>query len=435
MLSALLAENMADIHTEFIDLSQLKVGMFVYLDMGWMDHPFPVSNFKISSQEQIDTLRSLGLERIRYAPAKSSPVPTPAASTPEPAAETPVTSPELQQVQRRRELLASQAHSLQVCEKQFNHAAQTYRQITEQVHAQPRHAADLCSQLIQGFLGQILGEDDAAIRLLSEKAGEKTSLHSINVTVISLLLGKALKLDKADMLQLGIGALLHDIGKIDLPDRLRWMDEHFSSAERQLYQEHVAHGISIGRKMELATPALLMIAQHHEFSNGSGYPSHIAGDRMLALSRILSLVNHYDNICNPANPALAVTPHEALSLLFTIQKSLFHGPTLTAFIRMMGIYPPGSVVQLSDDRYAMVVSVNSARPIKPNVVIHDPAIPKEEALVVNLEHEAELCIHHSLKPLQLPKQAYDYLSPRKRLCYFFERGLDAGSNQPSEGLL
>jgi putative nucleotidyltransferase with HDIG domain len=427
---------MTDIHTQFIDLSQLKIGMFVYLDMGWMDHPFPVSNFKISNQSQIDTIRSLGIDRIRFAPEKSSVVETEEnrATSVMPAVENTET-PEEALSRKRRELLSSQAISLQLCERQFHHAAQTYKQVTEVVHAQPSLAKDLSEQLIQGFLSQILGEDEAAIRLLSEKAGEKTSLHSINVTVISLLLGKALNLSKAEMLQLGIGALVHDIGKIELPDRLRWMDEHFGSAEKQAFQEHVSHGVNLARKMGLEPATMLMVAQHHEYVNGSGYPSRIPGDKMLALSRILSLVNHYDNLCNPVNPALSITPHEALSLIFTLQKTLFHTPTLTAFIRMMGIYPPGSVVQLTDERYAMVVSVNSSRPIKPNVVIHDPLIPKEEALVINLEHEKQLCIHRSLKPVQLPKAAYDYLSPRKRLCYFFERGLDADSNSVTEAPL
>jgi hypothetical protein len=91
---------------------------------------------------------------------------------------------------------------------------------------------------------------------------------------------------------------------------------------------------------------------------------------------------------------------------------------------MMGIYPPGSVVQLSDERYALVVSVNSSRPIKPKVIIHDPSVPRDDALMINLEHETHLGIRRSLKPVQLPKAAYDYLSPRKRLCYFFERASD-----------
>jgi hypothetical protein len=78
--------SMTDIHTQFIDTSQLRIGMFVYLDMGWMEHPFPVSNFRISHQEQIDKIRSLGLERIRYAPAKSDPEPAAVitSGTPEP---------------------------------------------------------------------------------------------------------------------------------------------------------------------------------------------------------------------------------------------------------------------------------------------------------------------------------------------------------------
>jgi hypothetical protein len=76
---------------------------------------------------------------------------------------------------RRRRALASQAASLQVCERQFNHAAQTFKQVSEHVHAQPGLAKQLVEQLIQGFLRQILSEDEAAIRLLSEKAGKDFS--------------------------------------------------------------------------------------------------------------------------------------------------------------------------------------------------------------------------------------------------------------------
>lgn len=423
---------MADIHTQFIDLSQLRVGMFIYLDVGWMDHPFPVSNFKISSQEQIDSIRSLGIERIRYAPDRSTPVVAETEKNESAVNSKPEETPEETAVRKRRDLLASQAASLQVCERQFNHAAQTFKQITDVVHAQPAFAKHLTEQLIQGFLGQILGEDEAAIRLLSEKAGEKTSLHSINVTVISLLLGKALNLSKTDMLNLGVGALVHDIGKIELPDRLRWMDEHFTSAEKQIYHEHVMHSVNLARKMDLAPNSMLLMAQHHEHFDGSGYPSRIPGEKMSPLSRIVTLVNHYDNLCNPTNPAQAITPHEALSQIFTQYKAHFHVPTLTSFIRMMGIYPPGSVVQLTDQRYALVVSVNSSRPIKPKVVIHDTSVNREEALVINLEHEQQLCIHRSLRPVQLPRAAYDYLSPRKRLCYFFERGMEANDQAESQ---
>ena len=417
---------MTDTTHQFISPAELRIGLYIYLDIGWMDHPFPVSSFEIRTQEQIQKLQALGLQKIRYAPDKSQPAApvVTTASSPPPKAEALVESPEATEAKRKKALLASQQASLMACERQFGQATQEFKHLTEIIHAQPTAAKETASKLVQGMLDGILNHDESALRLLSEKAGEKTALHSINVTLISLLLGKALELAKEDMLELGIGALLHDVGKMELPDRLRWVDELSSPSERQLYQSHVAHGVNLARKMQLSNSATLLIAQHHEFADGTGYPGHIHVEKMSSLSRIISLVNRFDNMCNPSNVALAITPHEALSQLFTKNKLQSDTPSLTAFIKMMGIYPPGSVVQLSDERYALVVSVNSARPIKPKVIIHDPAIPREDALMINLEHEAQLGIRRSLKPVQLPKAAYDYLSPRKRLCYFFERASD-----------
>lgn len=424
---------MTDDQPTYIDVAQLRIGLYVYLDMSWLAHPFPVNNFIISDASQIATLRSLGVERIRYAPEKSVPEPAPAFQLlPEqlPANVVPIASePHIPAEKSRRELLADQYASLLQCEKQFNQLSQNFRQIIDQVHAQPSAANDQSQQTINALLGELLGDGDASIRLLSENAGEKTALHSVNVTVISLLLGRAMELSKADMFELGIGALLHDIGKLALPDRVRWLDELFTQSEKQLYQSHVAQGVNLARKMALSGSATLVIGQHHENADGTGYPAGIASDKMIPLARIVALVNRYDNLCNPTNPVNALTPHEALSLLFAQHKHQFHAATMTAFIRMMGIYPPGSIVQLNDDRYALVESVNSSRPIKPKVIICEPSIPRDEALIVNLEHEPQLAIRRSLRPLQLPKQAQDYLSPRKRISYFFERSND---DQPSE---
>ncbi|MBC3875963.1 HD-GYP domain-containing protein [Undibacterium flavidum] len=417
---------MTEINSHFISPAELQIGMYIYLDIGWMDHPFPVNSFEVRNQDQINKLRDLGLQKIRYAPEKSHVESVVIAPTVV-AVKTTNETPEELAAKQRRALLHQQQASLMQCEKQFGQATQEFKHLTEIVHAQPLLARDSATQLVRGMLEGILNAEESAIRLLSEKAGEKTALHSVNVTLISLLLGKALELPKDDMLELGIGALLHDVGKMELPDRLRWLDDQSSPAERQLYQSHVAHGVNIARKLQLSPNATILIAQHHEYADGSGYPGHIHVEKMTGLSRIISLVNRFDNLCNPSNVAHAVTPHEALSQLFTKNKTQSDTATLTAFIKMMGIYPPGSVVQLSDERYALVVSVNSSRPIKPKVVIHDPHIPREDALVINLEHETQIGIRRSLKPIQLPKAAYDYLSPRKRLCYFFERASDPAS--------
>jgi putative nucleotidyltransferase with HDIG domain len=409
---------MTDTQAQFIDIADLRIGLYVYVDLGWISHPFPLSSFKIQSPEQIATLRTLGIERIRYSPEKSDPEDVPE----ETKNLTPASiSPEDLQRQQRKALLGSQNASLKACERQYSQASKIYKQVLEQTRAQPDKSRAQALVLIEEVQGQLQGLEESSIRLLSEQIGDRASLHSINVLVLSLLLGKACGMSDADLQELGVGALLHDIGKQELPNRLRWGDELFSSAEKKLYQEHVNYGIALGKKMEISSAALLCIAQHHELANGSGYPMHSLNERISPLARIVTLTNQYDNLCNPGHPASALTPHEALSTIFTQMKGCFDSKTMSVFIRMMGVYPPGSVVQLTDDRYAMVVSVNSSRPLKPRLIVYDQHIPKEEALVVDLEQQADLGVRRSIKPVLLPRQVMSYLSPRQHICYFFER--------------
>ena len=139
---------------------------------------------------------------------------------------------------------------------------------------------------------------------------------------------------------------------------------------------------------------------------------------------MVALVNHYDRMCSPVGGG-GLTPHETLSIIFAQHKARFDSVVLGAFIRMMGVYPPGSIVQLVNDRYAIVASVNSSRPLRPRVIVHDSRVPKDEAPILDLESVPELGIRRSLKPSQLPRDALDYLSPRKRICYFFERAVNS----------
>jgi hypothetical protein len=201
---------------------------------------------------------------------------------------------------------------------------------------------------------------------------------------------------------------------------VRHREDHFSGSEVRAYEEHVAHSVSHARKMGLSSGAILVIAQHHEHADGSGFPLHLNTDRMTAGARIVALVNRYDNLCNPNLAARALTPHESLSLLFAQGKTKFDTAILGAFIRMMGVYPAGSTVQLTDDRYALVVGVNSSRPLKPRVLVYEARVPRDEALILDLETVQGLGIRRSIKPAQLPVTALEYLAPRPRVAYFFE---------------
>ena len=415
---------------ETIDVQALRVGMFVHLDMGWLAHPFPLSSFRIESPAQIDTIRGLGVKRLRWSPAHSVIEPGPterpgaaadaaAAAAAQAEAVLKESAEERERAARRARLAAERAR-LALAERQFGEAARDLRRAHDLVHAQPATCRERSEALTRALLDKMLGDGDVCVRLLGDGIGDKAALHPLNVAVISLLMGRALGWSEGDMLDLGVGAMLHDIGKLDLPERVRQKGEHFSSSEVRAYEDHVARGVAQAARMGLATGATLVIAQHHEHADGTGFPQRIGAERMTPAARVVALVNRYDKLCNPPLGQRALTPHEALSLLFAQHRSRFDTSILAAFIKLMGVYPPGSVVQLTDDRYGMVVGVNASRPLKPRVLVHENEVPASEAQVLDLELLPDLGVRRSISPLNLPADAARTLAPRQRVAYFFE---------------
>ena len=122
----------------------------------------------------------------------------------------------------------------------------------------------------------------------------------------------------------------------------------------------------------------------------------------------------------PLNLANALTPHEALSLMFAKLRNKFDPKLLQVFIRCLGVYPPGTIVQLSNGVIGMVATVNTQKPMKPMIVIYDEGIPKDDAITVDLERETDLNIAKAIRPAQVPIEIYNYLSPRKRVSYYFD---------------
>lgn len=420
--------------TATVEPQDLRIGMFIHLDGGWMSHPFPLSSFKISSAEQIETIRSLGLKKLRWSPERSD---LPAEDTvavaiaEQPEAPAAVQEDPAAQARRLAEVRAeAELVAVRQCERQYQEACRDLRRINDAIAGEPQLAREGAKALTQALLDKMLVDGELCVRVLGEPTGDRHSAHAINVAVVSLLLARSLNMGASDMTDLGTGALLHDMGKLALPDRVRLPHEDFSSAEASLYRDHVAHGITQGRRMGLSAGALLVVAQHHELADGSGFPKGATAERMSVAARIVALVNYYDNLCNAASVARSLTPHEALSRMFAQARSKFDATILNGFIRMMGIYPPGSLVQLSDDRYAMVTSVNSARPLKPVVRVFDPARSSSRGFHLNLEECPDLGIRRSLKPSQLPTRAAEVLAPRQRVAYFFDVSVPAEGDRP-----
>ena len=403
-----------------VAIQDLKIGMFVHLDGGWISHPFPLSNFRISSADEIQRIRELGVRELRWSRDKSvletADVPAHEAAAKAEAPAAPAPTP----TELRRALLDAQRRAAQRCENQFNEAALALKQTVACAREQPEAAREAGLALAHALRNKLIGDEQVCLRLLSAQAGEKPTAHALNVTVIAMLMGRLFKLPEAELVDLALGAMLHDIGKLELPHRVHHHNERMTAAEVKAYRDHARLGSLLAKRMKLSPTVVQVIEQHHEEADGDGFPNRLNMDRMCDAARIVSIVNRYDGLCNPRNLARALTPHEAVSRLFTQGRDKFEATMLNAFIRMMGVYPVGSVVQLTDDRFAVVTHVNASRPLKPQVMVYDSAVPRDDALLVNLINEPDLGIRRSVAAAQLPDVARAYLTPAPRLAYFFE---------------
>ena len=419
----------------YVSMEQLEVGLYVYLDLKWFQHPFAFTNFKIKDEEQIATIRGLGLKKIRFDPARSDSKPKPRepdkSETAGPVEPLLKGHPALAAKRTLIEKIKVQREAAARIEHAFVDTAKTIRDVEKNLLSDPEKTVAQASKLVGQIADSILSAPELAIHVMGDKiGGEELYFHSLNVTMLSLMVAREIRLPQEAVQPLGMGALFHDVGRREIPDKVLMKMEPLTQAEKNLYEMHCQYGIEIGRKLNFSPAVLSIIGEHHELYDGSGYPKKLKGEAISLLARIVAIANYYDTLCNPVNILNALTPHEALANMFAKLRTKFDSRLLQIFVRCLGVYPPGTVVQLSNGVLGMVATINTAKPMKPMVVVYDPEIPKEEALLVDLEVEADVNIAKALRPGQLPREIYTYLNPRKQVSYYFDAS--AGSKEPAK---
>lgn len=407
----------------YVTPDQLRVGLYVHLDLSWMDHPFKFNNFKIRTEAEIAQIRALGLKRLRYDPLRSDHQPPagPAGDdTPTPDAVVDAPPPEAHQPTGRELRLQALHLAIHECERKFVETTREAKRIERDLRVNPTRSAQDAHVLINGMLDSLLTESEIVLHAMQPRPGTPdTYLHALNVTVLALILAKALDMLTEDARHLGLGALFHDAGKAQIPDRVIRKTDPLTSSEIALVRQHVDFGARIASEIGLHETVVRIIQQHHELCDGSGYPAHLKDGQIGRLARVVSVVNAYENLCNPPNAVDAMTPYEALAHMFARQRKKYDAEILMLFIKTLGIYPPGSLVELSDGGFGTVISVNPSKPLRPYVLMHAPDVPRDTPLLTNLGDVAGLTITRCLRANQLPPEVLRYLAPASRICYFF----------------
>lgn len=414
-----------------VTIDQLRPGVFIRLERAnWFDHPFLFNSFKIRDDEQLEILRDLGVREVICIPEKSDRLPlSPAeAEKVEPPAATP-SAPAREAMSRLWEIKKARAEKLRQkkqriadCERRYTDSARTADQLVRAVAGGDNSAVVEALRFIGTLSAHFLADSESTLHLLNVMPpDEQVYSHALNVTVLSLMLGQVAGLDEEGMLILGMSALFHDIGKQRLEKKLLKKRSPLTRSEQNLLQQHCEYGRDLlDRIPEFPQAAADAVYQHHEQMDGNGYPQGLSGENICAEARMVAVANIYDNHCNHPDPAESLTPYLALSYMFTRQKAHFAPEYLTMFIRCLGVYPPGTVVQLNNDAIGMVMAVNPENQLSPSLVVYDPEIPKKEALIIDLAEEQDLKVEKSIRLNHLPPEIFEYLNPRTRITYFID---------------
>lgn len=429
--------------SQLIEIDKIRIGMFIRLDLNWFQHSFPMNSFKISSQQQIDELLALKLKHIRYIPSKSDAISTRAAEPAKPPESQPVTSPTetvtvfaniTEAKLARLEKLEKQRDQIARCEAKFVNAASTVRNIGKNIFSQPKETLEAAGKLVESMAEVFMNENDTVMHLIQKNFGsEDMYFHTLNVSVLAMMLANEMKCTHEQIKMVGTAALFHDLGKVDVPDKILLKTDPLTKPEQDLLNQHPRYGFEIGKKAGMDKVTLDVILHHHELMDGSGFPDALKGTAIPLPTRIVTIANVYDKLCNHIDPLQSLTPHEALSKMYAHRRAQFDPAGLATMVRCLGVYPPGTLVRLSNEAVGLVMNVNVGKPLRPRVLVYDPEIPKDNAIILDLaEESADLSITASIRPGLLPRAIFDYLSPRKRVTYYLDTK-SGSSNIPASG--
>lgn len=364
-----------------IPSDDLKLGMHVSdLDRPWVESPFLFQGFQVNDVEEIEQIKSICL--YVYVDTEKTP--------PEIISKLQTTTATVQKpVKKKKRTPAKYAFTDTSTINKANFDKESF---TESL-VKARESRDKTRSYIDSMLGEarigriadtqkakllvaelannIVENQDASMWLTQLKSrDEYTAVHSLNVCVLSLTFGRALGLSKSELNLLGLGALLHDIGKMRVPLKVLNKPGKLTKDEFEIMKSHPGMGYELIRgDKNIAPEVLTIVRNHHERLNGQGYPDKLVDNDISYFTKIVSITDVYDAITSDRCYHDGMTPHEALKKLYEWMPDNFDTKLMQAFIRTIGIYPVGSVVELQTGHIGLVVKLSESHRLKPVVML------------------------------------------------------------------
>ena len=266
--------------------------------------------------------------------------------------------------------------------------------ITKQIIERIRKGQDLESPkvlgTINGIIDDLLSQDSLVVNLNDIRTyDDYTFGHSVNVCILSLLIGITLGYDQIKLRNLGIGAILHDLGKVYLPSSILQKNSCLTLEEFKEVQKHCQLGFEIIRaNQELNILSAHVALQHHERYDGRGYPQGLKGENILEFARIVAIADVYDALSSDRPYRKRYLPHEIYEYMMASCYSIFDPKLMAHFLKYIPPYPIGTLVRLNTKEKAIIIKQNDTCLIRPIVRVttetdHAPNNPIEYNLLEN----------------------------------------------------
>jgi len=343
---------------EKIAVHELKVGMYVVeLDRPWVETPFLFQGFLIHHEDEIDQLCNycdhvvidVTQMEVKHQDKPKKPA----------------------QVSNKRIYKVSAERELPIAITYYDKAKKS----VDNVLAALRLSQDINTQevkvVVRGCVKSILKNPNAMMWLSQIKnKDDYTAEHSLRVSILAVALGRELDLLEKELEDLGIAAMLHDVGKVKIPIDVLNKDGALSHEEYELIKTHATEGRKLLMSKADVPPVTVDVAYcHHEHVDGNGYPRGITAEKIPYFAKIVSVVDAFDAITSDRVYSNARSTLEAMRALYDCKGHHFDDDIVRAFIRLIGIYPPGHIVELTNGEAGIILSCSPSNKLRPKVII------------------------------------------------------------------
>lgn len=380
-----------------VAVHDLEVGMFVSdLDRPWHQTPFPIQGFHIRSQDDIRALVShckwvmVDVAEAREAKevkGGSKPVFGKAFNKRGGGREQLQLPPLSIREPVTYETVTSLKKEMKTSKRLLDDVEVALDQLFETLRADGVPDLRPIAAITSKMVSSVVRQPDALLWLSRTRAHDSYLYrHALNTSVWALVCGRHLGLNEGLLNHLGLGCLLSQVGKTTLPPELLAREGQLSAEEYLSYRGYVSRGVAMLENSGLSRAVLSVVQGHRERHNGSGFPEGVRGDRIPLLAKVAGIAEFFESLIAPRAHTEPMTPAKAVTLLYEMRNIEFQEDLVENFIQAIGIYPTGSLVELSDGQRGIVVSHSPERRLWPRVMVMTDAAarPLKTAKIIDL---------------------------------------------------